>query len=41
LSQWGVVHLIPVFGAAIVLALLYVWKHDLIANMIAHSSWTA
>ena len=36
LSGWGMVHLIPVFGTAVVLALLYVWKRDLGANMIAH-----
>lgn len=36
LSGWGAVHLIPVFGTAVVLALLYVWKRDLGANMLAH-----
>ena len=36
LSKWGAVHLIPVFGTAVVLALLYVWKRDLGANMLAH-----
>jgi uncharacterized protein len=36
LSGWGAVHLIPVFGAAIVLALLYVWRRDTPCNMIAH-----
>ena len=36
LSGWGAVHLIPVFGTAVVLALLYVWKRDLGSNMIAH-----
>lgn len=36
LSGWGAVHLIPVFGAAIVFALLYVWRRDTPCNMIAH-----
>ncbi|MGA7859081.1 MAG: type II CAAX endopeptidase family protein [Terracidiphilus sp.] len=36
LAGWGVVHLIPVFGAAIVLAVLYVWRRDLPSNMLAH-----
>lgn len=36
LSGWGPVQLIPVFGAAVVLALLYVWKRDLPSNMLAH-----
>ena len=36
LSGWGAVHLIPVFGTAVVLALLYVWKRDLGSNMVAH-----
>jgi membrane protease YdiL (CAAX protease family) len=35
-SKWGLVHLIPVFGAAVIMALLYVWKRDLPANMIGH-----
>lgn len=35
-SGWGLVQLIPVFGAAVVFALLYVWKRDLPANMLAH-----
>ncbi len=36
LSAWGAVHLIPVFVAAIVFALLYVWRRDTPCNMIAH-----
>jgi membrane protease YdiL (CAAX protease family) len=36
LSGWGVVHLIPVFGAAVIFALLYVWRRDTPSNMIAH-----
>jgi membrane protease YdiL (CAAX protease family) len=36
LSGWGAVHLIPVFAAAIVLALLYIWRRDLSCNMIGH-----
>jgi membrane protease YdiL (CAAX protease family) len=36
LSGWGVVHLIPVFGAAVVFALLYVWRRDTPSNIIAH-----
>ena len=36
LSKWGAVHLIPVSGTGTVLALLYVWRLDLVANMIAH-----
>jgi membrane protease YdiL (CAAX protease family) len=36
LSGWGAVHLIPVFAAAIALALLYIWRRDLPCNMIGH-----
>jgi uncharacterized protein len=36
LAGWGLVHLIPVFGAGVIFALLYVWKRDLGSNMIAH-----
>jgi membrane protease YdiL (CAAX protease family) len=36
LSGWGGVHLIPVFGAAVVFALLYMWRRDTPSNMIAH-----
>jgi membrane protease YdiL (CAAX protease family) len=36
LSGWGVVHLVPVFGAAVVFALLYVWRRDTVSNVIAH-----
>jgi membrane protease YdiL (CAAX protease family) len=36
LSSWGAVHLIAVGGAAVILAVFYVWKRDLPANMIAH-----
>lgn len=36
LRGWGPVHLIAVGGAAIVLALLYVWRKDLPSNMLAH-----
>lgn len=36
LSGWGLVHLIPVFGSAVIFAMLYIWKKDLPANMIAH-----
>ncbi len=35
-AGWGLVHLIPVFGAATVFALLYVWRRDLPSNMLAH-----
>jgi membrane protease YdiL (CAAX protease family) len=35
-SGWGVVHLIPVFGAAIVFALLYRWRRDTPSNVMAH-----
>ncbi len=36
LASWGLVHLIPVFGGAVIFSLLYVWKRDLGSNMIAH-----
>lgn len=36
LSGWGLVQLGPVFVAALILALLYVWRRDLTTNMIAH-----
>jgi len=35
-AGWGLVHLIPVFCSAIILALLYVWRRDLPSNMLAH-----
>ena len=35
-TGWGLVHLIPVFGSAVILALLYVWRRDLPSNMLAH-----
>jgi membrane protease YdiL (CAAX protease family) len=35
-AGWGLVHLIPVFGAAVLFALLYVWRRDLPSNMLAH-----
>jgi membrane protease YdiL (CAAX protease family) len=35
-AGWGLVHLIPVFGTAVVFALLYVWRRDLPSNMLAH-----
>jgi CAAX protease family protein len=36
LSGWGSVQLIPVFGAAIVFAAMYIWRRDTPANMIGH-----
>jgi membrane protease YdiL (CAAX protease family) len=36
LSGWGVVQLIPVFGAAVVLGALYVCRRDTAANIITH-----
>jgi membrane protease YdiL (CAAX protease family) len=36
LANWGLVHLIPVFGGGVIFAVLYVWKRDLSSNMIAH-----
>jgi membrane protease YdiL (CAAX protease family) len=36
LSGWGVVHLIPVFAAGVIFATLYVRRHDLPSNMVAH-----
>jgi membrane protease YdiL (CAAX protease family) len=35
-AGWGLVQLIPVFGAGVVLALLYTWRRDLPSNMLAH-----
>jgi len=35
-AGWGLVQLIPAFGAGVVLALLYVWRRDLPSNMLAH-----
>ena len=35
-TGWGLVHLIPVFMSAIILALLYVWRRELPSNMLAH-----
>jgi membrane protease YdiL (CAAX protease family) len=35
-AGWGVVQLIPVFGAGVILALLYMWRRDLPSNMLAH-----
>jgi membrane protease YdiL (CAAX protease family) len=36
LARWGFVQLIPVFAAAIIFALLYIWRRDLPSNMGAH-----
>jgi membrane protease YdiL (CAAX protease family) len=36
LAGWGVVHLIPVFAAGVIFAILYVWRRDLPSNMVAH-----
>jgi len=33
---WGPVQLIPVFGAGVIFAVLYVWRRDLPSNMLAH-----
>jgi membrane protease YdiL (CAAX protease family) len=35
-AGWGLVQLIPAFGAGVVLALLYVWRRDLPSNVLAH-----
>jgi membrane protease YdiL (CAAX protease family) len=35
-AGWGLVQLIPVFGAGVILALLYVGRRDLPSNMLAH-----
>jgi len=35
-AGWGAVQLIPVFGAGVILALLYVSRRDLPSNMLAH-----
>jgi membrane protease YdiL (CAAX protease family) len=36
LSGWGLVHLIPVFGAGVVFAMMYIWRRDTPANMVGH-----
>ncbi|WP_211465698.1 CPBP family intramembrane glutamic endopeptidase [Collimonas silvisoli] len=36
LASWGWAHLIPVAFGGVFLALLYLWKKDLICNMIVH-----
>jgi membrane protease YdiL (CAAX protease family) len=36
LAGWGVAHLIPVFGAGLIFALLYAWRRDLPSNMVGH-----
>jgi uncharacterized protein len=36
LGGWGPVQLISVAAAAVILALLYVWRRDLPSNMLAH-----
>lgn len=36
LHGWGPVQLISVGAAAVVLAVLYVWRRDLPSNMLAH-----
>ena len=36
LGGWGPVHLISVSATGLVLALVYVWRHDLPSNMLAH-----
>ena len=36
LAGWGLVQLIPVFGSALVLAILYAKRRDLPSNMLAH-----
>jgi len=33
---WGPVQLIPVFGAGVIFAVLYVWRRDLPSNILAH-----
>ena len=33
---WGGTHLIVVGFSAVILALLYLWRRDLICNMVAH-----
>ena len=35
-SKWGAVRLIPISGTGTILVLLYAWRLDLVANMIAH-----
>jgi len=36
LAGWGLVHLIPVSLGGFIFAVLYIWKRDLPANMLAH-----
>jgi membrane protease YdiL (CAAX protease family) len=36
LSGWGLVQLVPVFGAGIVFALMYIWRRDTVSNVIGH-----
>ncbi len=38
LSYWGWAHLMIAGGAALILTALYLWRRDLICNMLAH--WT-
>ncbi|HWA92865.1 MAG TPA: CPBP family intramembrane glutamic endopeptidase [Rhizomicrobium sp.] len=38
LSHWGWAHLMIAGGAGLILTLLYLWRRDLVCNMIAH--WT-
>jgi len=38
LNQWGWAHLLIAGGAAAILTALYLWRRDLICNMLAH--WT-
>jgi membrane protease YdiL (CAAX protease family) len=35
-AGWGLVQLIPVFGAGVILAVLYLGRRDLPSNMLAH-----
>jgi len=37
LSAWSVSHLVTVFFGGVVLTALYLWQHDLVACMIAHT----
>jgi uncharacterized protein len=36
LSHWGWAHLLIAGGAGLVLTLLYLWRRDLVCNMVAH-----
>ncbi|MDQ2859407.1 MAG: CPBP family intramembrane metalloprotease [Pseudomonadota bacterium] len=36
LSYWGWAQLIPVAGGGLVFALFYLWRRDVVSNMIAH-----